>query len=380
MKKAKRVFLIVLDSFGIGKAPDANDFGDKCVNTLLSISRSRHFSISNLSRLGLGCIDGVECVKTEGEPIGAYARLTEKSRGKDTTIGHWELMGIVSNSPLPTYPDGFPSEIISEFEGRTKKRVLCNRPYSGIEVIKDYGAEHMKSGDLIVYTSADSVFQIAAHEEIVNIEELYGYCKIAREILTGRHSVGRVIARPFIGTEGGFTRTANRRDFSLVPPKETVLDRIKESGMEVISVGKIKDIFAGQGITRSIFTHSNREGMEATERLLYEEFNGLAFINLVEFDSSYGHRQDADGYARAIADFDKWLGDFLSKLGDDDVLIITADHGCDPSDDSTDHTREYVPFLLFGKQIEPKNLGTKDSFTYAGSTVLTLLGIGDSEL
>ncbi len=376
MKKAKRVFLIVLDSFGIGSAPDAAEFGDAGANTLRSICLSESFSAESLRLLGLGNIDGVSCIDKADIPIGKFARLTEKSRGKDTTIGHWELMGVISEYPFPTYPDGFPKEIIEEFERRTGRKTICNLPYSGTEVIKDYGEEHMKSGALIVYTSADSVFQIAAHEDTVAPEQLYSYCRIAREILTGKHSVGRVIARPFIGEAGNFKRTANRRDFSLKPPK-TVLNTLKDSGLDVIAVGKITDIFAGEGITKSILTHSNSEGMEETQKLLCEDFCGLVFTNLVEFDSHYGHRQDPDGYARAIKEFDESLSNFLQKMQESDALIITADHGCDPSDNSTDHTREYVPFLLYYSGIEPENLGTKDSFAFAGQSVLSLLGLGE---
>ena len=375
MKKFKRIFLIVLDSFGIGAAPDATEFGDENANTLKSISLSEKFRIDNLIRLGLSEIDGVNLSVKGQRHSAAVARLTEKSRGKDTTIGHWELMGIISDSPLPTYPNGFPKEIIAEFEKRVGRRVICNLPYSGTEVIKDYGEEHLKSGALIVYTSADSVFQIAAHEKVVPPEKLYEYCKAARELLTGEHSVGRVIARPFEGGPGGFVRTANRRDFSLCPPKESSLDKILSDGKSVIAVGKITDIFAGCGISESILTHSNAEGMKVTEGLLSRDFEGLAFINLVEFDSHYGHRQDIDGYAAAISEFDRWLGGFLPRLGADDALIITADHGCDPADNSTDHTREYIPFILYGNGIEPKNLGTKDSFTFAAETVEELLGI-----
>lgn len=379
MKIFKKVFIIVLDSFGIGGASDAEKFGDLGANTLKSISSSKSFSAPNMAALGLGCIDGVESVAPADKPLGKYARLTEKSLGKDTTVGHWELMGIVSQFPLPTYPKGFPGEIIEEFEKRTGRKVICNLPYSGTEVIKDYGEEHLRTGDLIVYTSADSVFQIAAHQDIVPIDELYRYCAVAREMLTGKHSVGRVIARPFVGEAGNFVRTANRRDFSLEPPSPTLLEVIKESGKEVIGIGKIADIFAGRGITRSIFTHSNKEGMAATEALLHEDVSGLIFTNLVEFDSLFGHRQDADGYANAIREFDLWLGDFLPRLSPEDALIITADHGCDPLDDSTDHTRENVPFLLYGKGIEPEDLGTVEGFSFVGKTALSLLGIGDKK-
>lgn len=371
----KRVFLIVLDSCGIGYEPDAHLFGDVGADTMRRISASKKFRADNMIRLGLSHIDGIDYLDSSESPKGAYAKLRELSFGKDTTIGHWELCGIISESALPTYPDGFPDEILDEFSARTGRGVLCNRPYSGTDVIRDYGEEHLKSGKLIVYTSADSVFQIAAHEELVPPELLYEYCRAARKILVGKHAVGRVIARPFIGTPGGFTRTANRRDFSIEPPKPTALDAIKEAGLDVIAVGKINDIFVGHGITGVHLTHSNREGMEITESLLSENFHGLAFTNLVDFDMKFGHRQDIDGYAEALAEFDAWLPRFIEKMNSDDVLIITADHGCDPGDESTDHTREYVPMLIYGEKIKPVNLGCADGFTKVGDTVCELLGV-----
>ena len=370
----KRVFLIVLDSLGIGAAPDAKDFGDAGTNTLESAHRTGELHIPTLTRFGIGSIDGVDFLNT-GEPEAAVARLMELSAGKDTTIGHWEIAGIVSKSPLPTYPDGFPSEIIDAFSKAVGRGMLCNKPYSGTDVIRDYGDEHVKSGDLIVYTSADSVFQIAAHEDLVPPETLYEYCRTARKILVGEHAVGRVIARPFVGESGNYKRTANRHDFSLEPPKPTMLDAIKNAGLEVISVGKINDIFAGKGVTDAIFTHGNTEGLEVTASLIERDFRGLAFVNLVDFDSQYGHRQDAVGYARAINEFDSWLSGFAAKLSEDDALIITADLGCDPSDDSTDHTREYTPLLIYGKGISPINLGTKKSFTTISRLVTDMLGV-----
>ena len=374
MKKAKRVFLIVLDSFGIGYEPDADKFGDVGANTLRRISKSPSFNIPNLMKLGFGEIDGAEFLG-KGTQSAAVARLRELSNGKDTTIGHWEISGIVSERPLPTYPEGFPAEILEKFSKETGRGVLCNLPYSGTQVIADYGDEHVKSGDLIVYTSADSVFQIAAHEDVVPLEKLYEYCRIAREILVGEHAVGRVIARPFVGESGSYTRTANRRDFSVLPPKPTALDALKGAGRDVIAVGKISDIFVGQGVTESIPTHGNREGMEVTQSLLARDFNGLAFINLVDFDMLYGHRQDIDGYAAAISEFDSWLGDFLPALGDGDVLMITADHGCDPGDESTDHTREYTPLFIYGNSIKPVNLGTRMGFSNIAKTVCDLLSV-----
>lgn len=363
----KRVFLIVLDSFGIGECPDSGDFGDAGANTLLSIQKSEKFCVKNLARLGLFNIDGVAGEKST--PIGVYGRLQEKSRGKDTTTGHWEIAGLVSDSPMPTYPDGFDKEIIDEFCKRTGRGVLCNKAYSGTEVIRDYGEIHQKTGDLIVYTSADSVFQIAAHTDTVPLETLYEYCKIAREIV----SVGRVIARPFTTVDGEYKRTADRRDFSLKPHGETMLDRLKQKGRDVISVGKIYDIFAGEGITEYYLTHSNDEGMQKCAELLQKDFNGLCFTNLVDFDSLFGHRNDIDGYAEAISRFDSWLGTFLDNLKDEDTLIITADHGCDPGDVSTDHTREYVPFLLYKNGIVPQNIGTQLGFDYASKTVEEIL-------
>ena len=374
MKRAKRVFLIVLDSFGIGYEPDAEEFGDVGANTLLRISKSDKFNIPNLIKMGIGRIDGVDFIPG-AEQTATVARMREMSRGKDTTIGHWEIAGIISEQPLPTYPEGFPEELISEFSRQTGRSVLCNLPYSGTEVIADFGDEHVKSGDLIVYTSADSVFQIAAHEDIVPLEKLYEYCSAARRLLTGKHAVGRVIARPFAGKSGAYKRTANRRDFSLLPPKPTMLNAISEAGLEVIGVGKIGDIFVGQGITDSIPTHGNAEGMEVAESLLYRDFSGLAFINLVDFDMLYGHRQDVDGYAEAISSFDSWLGGFTEKMAEDDVVIITADHGCDPGDDSTDHTREYVPFLMWQKNGRASNLGTRPTFAEIGITCADLLGV-----
>ena len=375
MSNYKRVFLIVLDSLGIGYQPDAHRYGDEGANTLERISHSEKLEIPNLISLGLGLVDGVGYLPKTDAPKASYARLREVSCGKDTTVGHFELMGIVSEKPFPTYPSGFPKSIISRFSELTGRGVLCNKPYSGTEVIRDYGAEHIKTGKLIVYTSADSVFQIAAHEDIVPPEELYRYCEIARELLVGEHGVGRVIARPFVGREGEFTRTANRRDFSIKPPTESALDRIKGAGLDVIAVGKINDIFAGQGVTESITTHSNAEGIAVTRELLSRDFSGLAFINLVDFDMLYGHRQDVDGYAAALSEFDRALGEFLPMLRDDDVLIITADHGCDPGDKSTDHTREYVPLLFVASGIEPRSYGTRIGFFEVGDAILRILGV-----
>ncbi len=371
----KRIFLIVLDSLGIGEAPDARDFGDIGVNTLKRISASQSFNIPKLIKMGLGSIDGIDYLPIVDKPEAAVLRLMETSRGKDTTVGHFELAGVESESPLPTYPDGFPPEIISSFEAAVERRVLCNKPYSGTLVINEYGEEHIKTGALIVYTSADSVFQIAAHEDIVPLEKLYEYCRTARKILVEKHAVGRVIARPFIGSAREFTRTANRRDFSLEPPRETVLDALKAAGKDVIAVGKITDIFASRGITESHLTHGNAEGMKLTEELAERDFNGLCFVNLVDFDMLYGHRQDKDGYAAALSEFDAWLGGFTEKLGDEDLLIITADHGCDPGDDSTDHTREYVPALIFGKEVSCGEFDTARGFGTIANLISRSLGL-----
>ena len=374
-----RVFLIVLDSFGIGEAPDAAAFGDAGTNTIGSCSKSEFFDLPNLQKLGLFDIEGVRVEK--GSPIGdgilgRIARMQEASAGKDTTIGHWEIAGLISPSPLPTYPDGFPDEVIREFEKQTGRGVLCNKPYSGTKVIADYGQEHIKSGDLIVYTSADSVFQIAAHEEVVPVEQLYEYCKIARGILQGKHGVGRVIARPFIGTPGSFERTSRRHDFSLEPPGRTLLDHVKDAGKDVIAVGKIHDIFAGQGMTEFVYTTSNADGIEKTLGYLQKEFDGLCFVNLVDYDMLYGHRRDIDGYAKALAYFDEKLPAIMEGLKDEDILILTADHGCDPGYlATTDHTREYTPCIMYGKKLAPANLGTKQTFADIAATVLDFLQV-----
>lgn len=373
--KAKRVFIIVLDSVGIGYAPDAADFGDLGANTMKRISASDRFNVPNLIKMGLGNIDGVDYLEKVENPTAAVLRLRERSRGKDTTTGHWEMMGIVSERPMPTYPDGFPSEILDEFSRRVGRGVLCNKPYSGTDVIRDYGKAHEESGDLIVYTSADSVFQIAAHEELVPPEQLYEYCRIAREILVGEHAVGRVIARPFIGSDGAYKRTENRHDFSLTPPSKTAMDAIGDAGLEVISIGKIYDIFSGAGIKKSLPTHNNGEGMQTLLEVQKTDFTGLCFANLVDFDMLYGHRQNIDGYAAALTAFDGWLPEFIGGMRDGDVLMITADHGCDPGDTSTDHTREEVPLIICGKAIKPVNLGTKIGFATIGNTAAELLGI-----
>lgn len=373
----KRVFLIVLDSFGIGAMPDAEKFGDVNVNTLAACAASGALRIPNMIAAGLGNIDGVTCLPKAEAPTGAVARLTEASMGKDTTIGHWEIAGIISPEPLPTYPEGFPKEVLDAFAEATGRGWLCNLPYSGTDVIRDYGQEQLDTGKWIVYTSADSVFQVAAHEEKIPLEELYDACHKARKILRGRHGVGRVIARPYVGNaRDGFTRTPNRHDYSLEPPKETMLDAVKAAGLDCLAVGKIHDIFAGEGMTEYVFNQSNLDGMHHTEDYAARNFHGLCFVNLVDFDMVYGHRRNSVGYAQALTEFDTWLGGFLPTLGEEDVVMITADHGCDPSYmATTDHTREYVPLLILGKQVKPVNLGTRGSFSDIAATVTELLGV-----
>lgn len=373
----KRVFLIVLDSVGIGEMPDANLYGDVGSNTLKSCSKSKYFNIINMKKLGLFNIDSVNFGECEQNPIGSFARMKEKSNGKDTTIGHWEIAGLVTSKPFPVYPNGFPNEIIDKFENLTGYKTLCNKPYSGTEVIKKYGEESVRDNKLIVYTSADSVFQIAAHENIVNIDKLHEICKIAREILCDNHAVGRVIARPFIGNNShDFTRTSNRRDFSLEPHGITMLDILKNNKKDVISVGKISDIFANRGITKFIKTKNNQDGINKLLNIIKEKFNGLCFVNLVDFDMLYGHRNDVDGYARALAYFDEKLGEIIQNLSQNDILIITADHGCDPGTISTDHSREYAPMLIYGKNIKSGiNLGTRASFGDISATILEYFGL-----
>ena len=368
----KRVIMIVLDSVGAGALPDADKYGDVGANTLGHIWEQAHPSLPHMEKMGLGRIDGLGYPVPE-ETAGAFGRAMEVSAGKDTTTGHWEMMGLKLDKAFPTYPNGFPREVLDAFTEATGRGVLCNKPYSGTEVIKDYGEEHLKTGKLIVYTSADSVFQIAAHESLVPPEQLYEYCRAARAILQGEHGVGRVIARPFEG-EWPFRRTTNRHDFSLIPPR-TMLNAISESGQQVISVGKINDIFAASGVTESNPTRGNTDGLNKTMALAERDFTGLCFVNLVDFDMLYGHRQDPDGYAAALAEFDRWLPDFMEKMGPDDLVMITADHGCDPCDQSTDHTREYVPLLVLGRQVQPVNLGTRSTFADVAATVAELLGV-----
>ena len=367
----KRVFLIVLDSVGIGAMPDAAAYGDEGTNTLKAAAKSQYFDLPNLAKLGLFHIDGIDWQERGPVFTGRIARMKEASKGKDTTIGHWEIAGIYSPRPLPTYPEGFPEEVIARFSEATGRGVLCNKPYSGTAVIADYGEEHEKTGDLIVYTSADSVFQIAAHEDVVPIEELYRYCEIARQQLQGEHGVGRVIARPFTGKSGSYVRTPRRHDYSLLPPGTTMLDQLKAAGKDVIGVGKIRDIFAGKGITEYVTTTGNGDGIEKTLAYMDREFDGLCFVNLVDYAMLYGHRRDVDGYAKALAYFDEQLPRMLERLKEGDLLMITADHGCDPSyQKTTDHTREYTPFLMTGPGLWAANLGTRDTFADIAATVL----------
>ncbi len=373
----KRIFLIVLDSCGVGAAPDSEKFGDFGVNTLRSCAQSEKFHIPNLIKAGLGNLDGVDYLPKTDAPAGAVARLQEASMGKDTTIGHWEIAGVISPEPLPTYPNGFPQEVLAEFEAATGRGVLCNLPYSGTEVIRDYGQQQKETGKWIVYTSADSVFQVAANEEWIPLEELYDACRKARMILRGRHGVGRVIARPFVGQDpDSFRRTSNRHDFSLEPPARTMLDAIRDAGLDSLAVGKIQDIFAGQGTTEHVYNKSNADGMQHTLDYAGRDFHGLCFVNLVDFDMQFGHRRDVDGYANALTEFDTWLGGFLPRLGEDDLVMLTADHGCDPAyTRTTDHTREYVPLVILGKRVKPVNLGTRYSFADIAATVTELLGV-----
>ena len=376
----KRVFLIVLDSVGVGEMPDAAAFGDQGSHTVYAASHYDGFYMPNMQKLGFFNLDGMKVdekhawAKEKVEQTGTICRLSEKSKGKDTTTGHWEIAGLISREAMPTFPNGFPKDLIDQFEKRTGRKVLCNKPYSGTEVIKDYGKEHIETGALIVYTSADSVFQIAAHESVVPVEQLYEYCEIARELCQGAYGVGRVIARPFEG-EWPYSRTSRRHDYSLLPPKDTMLDKIKVAGMDVLAVGKINDIFAGKGVTEMIRTQDNADGIDKTIAYMKRDFHGLCFTNLVDFDMKYGHRNDIDGYGKALSYFDSRLPELLSLLKEEDVLMITADHGCDPSTPSTDHSREYVPWVITGDKIAAKNLGTKDGFGYIGGTILDMLGL-----
>ena len=374
---AKRAFLIVLDSVGVGELPDAADFGDVGSNTVKAAATSGLLKMPNMKKLGFFNIKGIDDMYDDipASPMYAVSRLAERSKGKDTTTGHWEISGLVSEKPMPTFPNGFPEEFIKAYSERTGRRILCNKPYSGTDVIRDYGKEMVETGALIVYTSAESVFQIAAHESVIPVEQLYEYCKIAREMLQGDLGVGRVIARPFEG-EWPYKRTSRRHDFSLVPPRDTMLDVLSGNGFDVLSVGKIIDIFAEKGITEFVRTANNEEGIERTLENLDKDFNGLSFTNLVDFDMQYGHRNDAPGYAKALSYFDSRLPEMLEKLRDDDILMITADHGCDPVTPSTDHSREYIPLVIYGKKLKKGvNLDTRSSFADIGATILDYFGL-----
>lgn len=380
MKNNKRVFLIVLDSFGIGEMPDADKYGDEGSNTLAAIVKSKKYNTPNLEKLGLFNIEGVDCKEGVEKPQGSFARLAESSNGKDTTTGHWEMAGIISEKPFPTFPNGFPEDFLEEYSKRVGRKILCNKPYSGTEVIKDYGKEHLETGALIVYTSADSVFQVAGHEDVISLDELYRCCEIAREMLQGDLAVGRVIARPFVGELGSFERTRNRHDYALDPTGPIVMDDLVKNGFDSIGVGKIYDIFAGKSVEESYKMEDNIDGMNITLDLCDKDFNGLCFVNLVDFDMIYGHRNDVEGYANAASEFDKQLGQMMDKLREDDIVIITADHGCDPSTESTDHSREYVPMIIFGDNIKAGvDLKTRNTFADIGKTIADIFEI-DSQI
>lgn len=370
---AKRVFLIVFDSFGIGGAKDAKAFGDEGSNTLKSISESDCFNAPNLTKMGLFNIDGIDFGKGVKNPIASFGRAEEVSAGKDSTTGHWEIAGIVSKTPFPTFPNGFPDDLIEKLEKAWGRKIIVNKPYSGTDVIRDYGKEHIKTGNIIVYTSGDSVLQVAVHDSVASVQELYKMCEQARKICTGKYAVGRVIARPFVGEYPNFVRTHERLDFSLTPPKETILNKLQKHGKKVISIGKINALFNGYGIDESHITHSDSEGMEETLKQIDNNFNGLCFVNLVDFDTEYGHRNNVDGYATNLSNMDIYVGKILNKLHDDDMLIITADHGCDPKTPSTDHSRENIPVLVYQKNMKGEDLGTLNSFVEVGKIAYNYL-------
>ena len=375
-----RVLIIVLDSLGVGELPDASFYGDAGSNTLAHIGKAMGgLTLPLLQSFGLGCLTDVEGVPCEGQKRAAYGKMAERSRGKDTTTGHWEMTGIILDVAFPTYLQGFPPEVIEPFEAAIGRKVLGNIKASGTEIIEILGDEHVRTGYPIVYTSADSVFQIAAHEEVVPLTTLYEWCAAARNLLRDEHAVGRVIARPFAGESGSFYRTPNRKDFSLLPPKPTLLDKLKDAGQNVVGIGKIPDIFGGRGITAALHTKNNDEGMAAILTAMDTYNKGLLFANLVDFDMVYGHRNDAVGYGRALERFDSQLTEVLEKMTDDDMLFIVADHGCDPTFPHTDHTREYVPLLVYGKNTRPLNLGIRETFADLGATVAELLGLPTQE-
>ncbi|CEN91547.1 phosphopentomutase [[Clostridium] sordellii] len=372
-----RVIWMVIDSVGIGALPDSEKFGDVNVNTLGNIVKAyKDIQLPNMIKLGLSNIDGIDSLDSIDNPIGSFGRASEVSKGKDTTTGHWEMTGVLVETPFKTYENGFPKEIIDEFERKTNRKVIGNKPASGTAILDELGEQQMKTGEVIVYTSADSVFQIAAHEEIIPLEELYKMCEIAREIMMGENAVARIIARPFVGKPGAFERTSNRRDYSLSPFEDTVLDTIKKSNLDVIGVGKIEDIFNKQGITEAIHTKDNMDGVDQTINYMKKENKGLIFTNLVDFDSKYGHRRDVEGYKKALEEFDARIPEIIANMKDDDILIINADHGNDPTYKGTDHTREYIPVLVYGKNINKGyNLGTRKSFADIGATVADILNV-----
>jgi len=375
--KVKRVALLIMDSVGVGELPDAGQYGDSGSNTLGNIAKAAGgLSLPNFGRLGLGNIIEIDGTPAVQKPAASYGRMAERSPGKDTTTGHWEIAGVILERPFPVYPDGFPEELIKSYEKKIGRPVLGNKAASGTAIIEELGKKHMETGYPIVYTSADSVFQVAAHEEIIPVEELYSMCRIAREMLVGEHAVGRVIARPFIGKPGKFQRTVRRHDFSLKPPGKTVLDLLIENQIEVTAVGKIKDIFAGEGISRAVPTAGNADGIDRTLDLLVSPVEGLIFTNLVDFDMLYGHRNDPQGYAGALQELDRRIPELLSAMRDEDVMIITADHGCDPTTTSTDHSREYVPLLVYGKAVRGGvNLGVRETFADIAATVADIFGL-----
>lgn len=372
-----RVIWIVLDSVGMGALPDAEKYGDVGSNTIGNISKALGgLKLPNMEKIGLGNIDGITGVNKVDSPIGCYGRFEEMSDGKDTTTGHWEMAGVYSEKPFPTYPNGFPKEIVDAFENAIGRKMIGNKPASGTEIIEELGEEHMKTGNPIVYTSADSVFQIAAHEKVISIEELYKMCETARKILTGDHAVARVIARPFVGDPGNFVRTSNRRDFSLTPPHDTVLDKLNKSNLNVMAVGKIEDIFTGQGVTEAVHTKDNMNGIDEIINYMKQDKKGLIFTNLVDFDMKWGHRNDVEAYGKGLEAFDARLPEILKAMKDTDVLFITADHGCDPTMPGSDHSREYVPFLAYGKALKPNvNLGTRKTFSDMGQTVAEIFSV-----
>ncbi|MBI3353759.1 MAG: phosphopentomutase [Nitrospirae bacterium] len=369
--------LIILDGLGIGELPDAKEYNDEGSNTLGNMAKAAGgITLPNLEKFGIGNLGEFKGIKKIKDSIASFGRMREASKGKDTTTGHWEMAGIILNNPFPTYPNGFPPEIIDPFKKKIGRDILCNRPASGTEIIKELGEEHIKTGCPIVYTSADSVFQIAAHEEVIPVDQLYKMCEIARGLLIYPHNVCRVIARPFIGAPNKFIRTERRRDFSLPPPHKTLLDILKASRIPVASIGKIDDIFAGMGISESVHTKDNADGIKKTIEMMEKIKHGLIFVNLNDYDTKYGHRNDAEGYAKALIEFDNELPNITNKMRNNDILVITADHGCDPTTPSTDHSREYVPLLIYGKKVKGGvDLGVRETFADLGQTIAEIFNV-----